>query len=675
MTKFRSDVCMVRPFSAAPFFCRGYMSTHLPLSLRQIASALGGVVAGGQVLAPSPGHTAKDRGMAVKIDANAPGGFLVELHNGGDPIAAKDFIRTRLGLPPWQANGKGARPAATSLLSKEERTRIANERVVALLSKPDEAAAPRVVATYDYTDESGTLLYQVQRLEPKNFRQRAADGSWKLDGVRRVLFRLPELIAHESATVFLCEGEKDALRLVDLDLVATTISGGTSWTPEIAEPLRGRDVVIVPDHDAAGTKKAWQAASALHGVAASVRVVTLPGLSGKRGDKDVSDWLNADAARAGSLADICVAAPLWVPCPAPPDPVAEGDDAANDEPLVTVTPASWAGRSTPEMKWLAMHRIPVGDVTLLSADGGSGKTEVAVQLVVSVGHSLGDWLGCCIESGKAMMLSAEEDEADIWTRHDRFCKARGITDTATDQVHFHFPDLEATWLVTVDRAGNMAPTALFQKLKRWITEHRPTLVVIDANVAVFAGEHVQRFQVRSFVAMLRKIAREIGTAILLLDHPSVRGMSDGSGGSGSVDWSNAVRSRMYLRTDDDNPDVRHLEVMKINSWRPGEKVTLYWNGLTFGTQPCESISSADSNIEELFLRLLAERNAQGRYVHTSKAAGYAPKELAEMAGAKGVSARALAGAMERLMTSGKIEIVNAGPPSRVRPRLVVKKWL
>ncbi len=48
---------------------------------------------------------------------------------------------------------------------------------------------------------------------------------------------------------FFCEGEKDADRLATLDLTATTISGSTTWTPELAKPLRGRDVIILVDND------------------------------------------------------------------------------------------------------------------------------------------------------------------------------------------------------------------------------------------------------------------------------------------------------------------------------------------------------------------------------------------------------------------------------------------
>ena len=56
----------------------------------------------------------------------------------------------------------------------------------------------RIVATYDYHDQHGQLLFQVVRYDPKDFRQRRPDGNggwiWKLDGVDRVLYRLPELL-------------------------------------------------------------------------------------------------------------------------------------------------------------------------------------------------------------------------------------------------------------------------------------------------------------------------------------------------------------------------------------------------------------------------------------------------------------------------------------------------
>jgi replicative DNA helicase len=152
----------------------------------------------------------------------------------------------------------------------------------------------RTVAEYEYTDEQGEVLFVVQRLEPgpngkkKSFRQYHldTDGSaiYKMDGVRRVLFKLPEVIAAD--TVYVVEGEKDALTLASLGLVATTASGGASskWLPEYSESLRGKNVIVIPDNDEPGIAHAEKIIASLAGVA-NARIVKLPE------GKDVSDYI------------------------------------------------------------------------------------------------------------------------------------------------------------------------------------------------------------------------------------------------------------------------------------------------------------------------------------------------------------------------------------------------
>ncbi len=152
------------------------------------------------------------------------------------------------------------------------------------------------VATYDYRDERGELLYQVVRFEPKDFRPRRPDGNggwtWNLQGLRRVVYRLHELAEAERA--YLVEGEKDADRLVTLGLRATTTPGGAAaWRDEYADQLRRAGVVqlvALPDHDAAGRGYASAAAASCLRRQMAVKVVTLPGLA-EHGD--VSDWLDA----------------------------------------------------------------------------------------------------------------------------------------------------------------------------------------------------------------------------------------------------------------------------------------------------------------------------------------------------------------------------------------------
>jgi len=69
-------------------------------SLKELARALGGEVTGGEVVAPGPGHSRKDRSLSVKLSASAPDGFLAFSHCGDDFAECRDYIRERIGLDP-----------------------------------------------------------------------------------------------------------------------------------------------------------------------------------------------------------------------------------------------------------------------------------------------------------------------------------------------------------------------------------------------------------------------------------------------------------------------------------------------------------------------------------------------------------------------------------------------
>ena len=160
-----------------------------------------------------------------------------------------------------------------------------------------------IVAAYNYVDETGQLLYQACRYEPgrdgrkKDFTQRAPDGrggwNWSMEGVPKVLYRLPEVLAAVAAeaTVYIVEGEKDADQLTLYDLTATTnVAGAGKWRDEYTAALHGAHVVILPDNDPPGASHGDTVASSLYGNVASLKVVPLPELPPKG---DVSDWLAA----------------------------------------------------------------------------------------------------------------------------------------------------------------------------------------------------------------------------------------------------------------------------------------------------------------------------------------------------------------------------------------------
>lgn len=158
------------------------------------------------------------------------------------------------------------------------------------------------VATYDYRDEAGVLLYQTVRFDPKDFKQRRPDSKggwiWDLKGVRLVLYRLPELCRRTNETIFVCEGEKDADALAALGLPATcNPMGAGKWRDEYAQMFPGRRVVVITDNDPRtdergqphykGQKHAGAVAESLLRHNCQVRILELP-----RG-KDTSEWLSA----------------------------------------------------------------------------------------------------------------------------------------------------------------------------------------------------------------------------------------------------------------------------------------------------------------------------------------------------------------------------------------------
>jgi RecA-family ATPase len=104
---------------------------------------------------------------------------------------------------------------------------------------------------------------------------------------------------------------------------------------------------------------------------------------------------------------------------------------------------------------------------------------------------------------------------------------------------------------------------------------------------MFPGDEKIRAHVRQFVNLLKRIARNHACAVLLLAHPSLTGMNTGTGLSGSTDWNNAVRSRLYLKTpktDDDitpNKNLRTLEGMKSNYAERGGRIDLEWKAGVF----------------------------------------------------------------------------------------------
>src|ERR1700730_8504960 len=94
------------------------------------------------------------------------------------------------------------------------------------------------------------------------------------------------------------------------------------------------------------------------------------------------------------------------------------NEQANGEaaPLPTLrvfNPADWEGRQAPERLWIVKDYIPARAVTLLYADGGTGKSYLKLQL--SVARALAkEWIGLIPAPGRTLVLSTEDDINEMW---------------------------------------------------------------------------------------------------------------------------------------------------------------------------------------------------------------------------------------------------------------------
>jgi len=302
-----------------------------------------------------PAH--EDKRPSLSMTEAANGNVLVKCHAGcrtEDVLAALDLPMTVLF--PDDRNPVAPRPSPST-------------------------AAPEHEIVYDYRDESARLVFQVVRQPGKKFRQRRPDGGggwiWNLDGVGRVVYRLPELLAGRTdRTVYVVEGEKDVEALCGLGEVATTNPGGAGkWRPEYTPALHDRHVVILPDNDDVGWKHGEDVALALAGVAASVKVVHLPGLAEKG---DVSDWLAAGGTVA-ELQSLAKAAPLRVTAAI----VAATPERPSTTPKVETDP--WPAPLARE----AFHGLAGGIVDAIAPHTESDPVAILVQLLAAVGNCIG----------------------------------------------------------------------------------------------------------------------------------------------------------------------------------------------------------------------------------------------------------------------------------------------
>jgi RecA-family ATPase len=362
------------------------------------------------------------------------------------------------------------------------------------------------------------------------------------------------------------------------------------------------------------------------------------------------------------------------------------------EPLELLDIAAWASRSPPEREWAVPDRFPLRDVSLMSGEGGVGKSISIMQL--GAAHVLGkDWALSLPEPGPFLYVSAEEEEGELHRRLDAIAQHYGAPLSKLERdYHMISRAGKDAVLGYPNRNGLIRPTPLFEELHEIACDIHPKMIAIDTAADVFGGNEINRTQVRQFIGLARKMAIAANSAVLLGLHPSLTGIQSGTGLSGSTAWHNSVRARAYLtseKSEDDSEGGKHtglrqLDFMKNNYGPISASVTLQWKPIgkagVYVTVASDSGGldkiADNAKAEHVFIDLLRRFNEQGRDVSHKKGPSYAPAQFANEEAAKKLAAtdakrrKALQNAMNRLFEAKKIKVENYGRPSRPYNKIV-----
>jgi len=377
-----------------------------------VCNALHGEMLGKDAcLVPGPGHGKTDRSLSVKNDASNPDGFVVNSFAEDDAAECRDHVRRAAGLPEWKP------------------------------TRTERPSDPQFV----YRDEHGQPYLRVTKVHKgtgKSFYQHSWNGREWVKGAQqvRIPYRLPEVIAAD--TVYVVEGEKDADRLADLGLVATTApEGAGKWRRELNQWFTGKQVIILADNDKPGREHAEQVEGALRGIAASVRSVHFPMLAEKG---DVSDFLDAGNGKADLLAHIA------------------GTGVAQPEPK-RLSARELMKMQFPPKREIIKGIIPAGCIILVGAPK-VGKSWFVLQAATAVASG-SDFLGAPTEQGDVLYLALEDGFARLQSR--LLMQAQGCIDEIPEGF-----DLQ-TEIPLADKGGLAA-------IEEWLQEHpKASMVIVD----------------------------------------------------------------------------------------------------------------------------------------------------------------------------------------------------
>jgi len=243
-----------------------------------------------------------------------------------------------------------------------------------------------------------------------------------------------------------------------------------------------------------------------------------------------------------------------------------------------IDPRVWA-QPAPPRQWIVENWIPRGVVTALYGDGGMGKSLLAQQLMTST--AIGQpWIGQEVLHGRALGIMCEDDEEELHRRQDYINQSMEIQAQDLGNLRYSARLGRDNVLMAFDGRDVGAITEAYNDIADLCQQFRPDLLVCDTIADFFGGNENNRSQVRQFVQnVFGRLARDFHCAVLACGHPSLSGMSSGTGTGGSTAWNNTVRSRLYLTAQEGegaDPNIRVLTRKKANYAARDAEINLVW---------------------------------------------------------------------------------------------------
>jgi RecA-family ATPase len=349
-----------------------------------------------------------------------------------------------------------------------------------------------------------------------------------------------------------------------------------------------------------------------------------------------------------------------------------------------VSPVSLKGLP-PERPWIIRDWIPCEVVTGLYGDGGLGKSLLA-QLLQTAANFGSAWLGLPVEKVPSLGVYCEDSHDELWRRQADINVEYGVDYDALGEVHW-LPRLgEDNLLMTFSSRGVGELTRFHAHVLEMALDLNARQVIVDTAADTFGGDELKRNQVRQFVQIaLGSIAQRVNGSVLLCAHPSQSGITTGEGTSGSTGWSNAFRSRLYLRApavesgEKPDPNARILQRRKANYAARNDELRLRWRRGVIGLEEPDApgvTPFGNLDAKDVFLELLDQFEQQNRPTSdNSRAGNFAPRLFGHLPREQRHDFREadFRAAMEKLFASSRIQNLPYGRKGDERQKLGLKQ--